>query len=459
MFIALMVSLPGCQQSPQSSDPGEFRGAPGEVKLMTLNPGHFHAALVQKTMLDQVAPTVHIFAPEGPDLELHLERIDGFNSRPDDPTAWSSEIYRGEDYLERMLRERPGNVMVTAGNNRQKTEYIKRAVDNGIQVLSDKPMAIDRQGWELLVEAFRSAEENGVLLYDIMTERYEVTSVLQRALAQVPGLFGELRRGSPDEPAIVKESVHHLFKTVAGQTLRRPPWYFDVEQQGEGIVDVTTHLVDLAMWGAFPDSPIDYRRDVEMLQASRWPTVITRAEFEQITAMPQFPDYLQDQLIDGELPYYCNGEMLFALRGHHTRISVQWDYEAPPGSNDTHFSLMRGTKSDLVIRQGAEQGYRSTLYVEPATDADREAVGRALAETVSSLQQEFPGLSYEPVPAGWELSVPDRFYLGHEAHFGKVAEAYFGYLVDGALPEWEVPNMIAKYFITTEARELALSND
>src|SRR5210317_318192 len=41
--VLLMMALMGCG-SPKS----EFTGAPGEVKLITLDPGHFHAALVQK---------------------------------------------------------------------------------------------------------------------------------------------------------------------------------------------------------------------------------------------------------------------------------------------------------------------------------------------------------------------------------------------------------------------------
>ena len=46
-----------------------FTGAPGEVRLMTLDPGHFHAALVQKSSYPQVDPRVHVFAPDGPDVE------------------------------------------------------------------------------------------------------------------------------------------------------------------------------------------------------------------------------------------------------------------------------------------------------------------------------------------------------------------------------------------------------
>src|SRR5690625_5701820 len=90
---------------------------------MTVNPRHFHAALVQKNMLEQVDPTVYIYGPDGPDVEQHIERIEGFNSREESPTDWKMVVYRGDDYLERMIREKSGNVMVTAGNNRDKTEY------------------------------------------------------------------------------------------------------------------------------------------------------------------------------------------------------------------------------------------------------------------------------------------------------------------------------------------------
>jgi len=75
----------------------KFTGAAEEVRLITLDPGHFHAALVQKTMYDQVAPVVHVFAPPGPDVEDHLRRIDGFNTRADDPTAWIERVYKGDD--------------------------------------------------------------------------------------------------------------------------------------------------------------------------------------------------------------------------------------------------------------------------------------------------------------------------------------------------------------------------
>ena len=34
-----------------------------DIRLITLDPGHFHAALVQKTMYDGVSRTVYVYAP------------------------------------------------------------------------------------------------------------------------------------------------------------------------------------------------------------------------------------------------------------------------------------------------------------------------------------------------------------------------------------------------------------
>ena len=223
-----------------------------DVRLITLDPGHFHAGLVQKFMYPQVSPVVHVYAPAGPDLQEHLKRIEGFNTRADQPTHWEEKVYTGPDFLERMLREKAGNVVVLAGNNAHKTEYINRSVSAGFNVLADKPMAITPADFDLLRKAFTRAAANKVLLYDIMTERYEITSILQRELARMPELFGTLEKGTPEQPAVVMESVHHFFKEVAGKPLIRPAWFYDVRQQGEAIPDVGTHLVDCVQWDLLP---------------------------------------------------------------------------------------------------------------------------------------------------------------------------------------------------------------
>jgi hypothetical protein len=96
LTLATAIVLSACSGGGQKSETQEsknmFTGAKGEVKLMTLDPGHFHAALVQKTMLDQIDPTVYIYAPEGPELQAHLNLIESFNNRADNPTSWEPKF-------------------------------------------------------------------------------------------------------------------------------------------------------------------------------------------------------------------------------------------------------------------------------------------------------------------------------------------------------------------------------
>ena len=79
-----------------------------DVRLMTVDPGHFHAALVQKEMYPGVAARVDVYAPLGADLYEHLKRIDAFNRRAASPTTWSVDVHASPDYFERMLRRAAG---------------------------------------------------------------------------------------------------------------------------------------------------------------------------------------------------------------------------------------------------------------------------------------------------------------------------------------------------------------
>src|SRR5690606_10134193 len=98
-------------------------------------------------------------APEGADLNSHLNLIEKYNSDTEKPTTWNEIVYTGNDFLEKMLTEKQGNVVVLAGNNRKKTNYIEQAINTGFNVLSDKPMAIDKDGFETLKKAFETAAD------------------------------------------------------------------------------------------------------------------------------------------------------------------------------------------------------------------------------------------------------------------------------------------------------------
>jgi predicted dehydrogenase len=425
---------------------------------MTLDPGHFHAALVQKTMYDQVDPIVHVYAPEGTDVQDHLSKIEAFNARAENPTNWDTKVYTGDDYLEKMISEKPGNVMMVSGNNAKKIEYIKAAADAGINIFADKPMAIDTEGFALLEEAFKSAGANDVLLYDIMTERHEITTIIQRELSKIPDVFGVLKDGTAEEPSITKESVHHFFKDVAGSPIKRPAWFFDTAQQGEGIVDVTTHLVDMVQWEAFPEQILS-KEDVEIIEAKRWTTEMTLEQFKKVTQLDAFPEYLQKDVVDGKLQVYSNGEITYKLKGKFAKVSVIWNYEAPKGAGDTHYSTMRGSLCDVIIKQGEEENYKPTVYVQATVDEGLETFEGGLSKAINQdIATMYPGLKLVKIEDKlWTVEIPDQYKVGHEAHFAQVTEKFLRYLTWGKLPEWEVPNMITKYYTTTKALEMAAS--
>jgi predicted dehydrogenase len=431
-----------------------MNGRQEQVKLITLDPGHFHASLVQKTMYPQISPDVYVYAPAGSDVQDHLDGIKRFNTRAESPTSWNEVVYTGDDYLQKMLNEKKGNVVVISGKNAKKTEYISEAVGAGFNVLADKPMIITWEKFPLLVKAFETADKNKVLLYDIMTERYEITTILQKELSQIPAVFGNLQKGSPDNPAVTKESVHHFCKKVAGNPIKRPAWFFDSAQQGEGLVDVSTHLVDLIQWECFPGKVIDYKTDIQMLSARRWTTPITLPQFQKVTRLDSYPDSLGRYVKDGVLSVFSNGEMIYRINGVCAKVSVTWNFQAPEGAGDTHYSIMRGTRCNLVIQQGAEQNYKPMLYVEAVAGTELEANLKQAID--GTLQKKYPGIRLEAIGSGkWRVTVPEKYHVGHEAHFTQVMGKYLRYLDEGKMPAWEVPNMIAKYYTTTTAQKLA----
>lgn len=451
LMIAFMLVV-GCSQK---NIP--FTGAEGEVKIMTLDPGHFHAALVQKKMYDQVNPAVHIYAPDGPDVTDHIHRINNFNAREEDPTNWKLIPYKADDYFEKMIAQKPGNVVILSGSNLKKSDYILGSVQNGLNVLADKPMCIDADGFNKVQQAFEQAEKNNVLLYDIMTERYEITTTLQKALSQVTDVFGELVEGSIEDPAVTKESVHHFFKYVSGNPIKRPVWYFDTKQQGEGIVDVTTHLVDLIQWECYPEVVLDYNNDIEILKVKRWPTIISPKQFMKVTRAEAIPEFLKKYINkNGDLEVYANGEIIYKLKDTVAKVSVIWNYQAPEGAGDTHYSIMRGSKANLIIKQGKDEYYRPELYVDPVKGSDKNELSVKLNEAVQVLAEKYPGLEIASTKTGWKVVIPKKYRVGHEAHFGQVMEKYLQFLVDGKLPDWEVPNMLAKYYTTTSALSEAM---
>jgi hypothetical protein len=94
------------------------------------------------------------------------------------------------------------------------------------------------------------------------------------------------------------------------------------------------------------------------------------------------------------------------------------------------------------------------LYIEPVTKAT-SSYEETVTKVFADLQKKYEGIGLVKSENGWMVSIPDKYKEGHEAHFGRVTERFIDYLVHGTMPEWEVPNMLAKYYTTTKALEVS----
>ena len=86
--------------------------------------------------------------------------------------------------------------------------------------------------------------------------------------------------------------------------------------------------------------------------------------------------------------------------------------------------------------------------------SEREAL-KQLIDTRMAV--EYPGVESQRISKNeWHIVIPAKFRVGHEAHFGQVTQQYLEFLKGELMPEWEVPNMIVKYYTTTSALQYAL---
>lgn len=221
------------------------------------------------------------------------------------------------------------------------------------------------------------------------------------------------------------------------------------------MVDVATHLVDLIQCAAFPEQALS-PTDVQVISARRWATTLTPAQFQKVTGEAQFPSYLSQDVQNGVLNVYANGEMNYRLRGIHAKVTATWDFEAPPGAGDSHYSLMRGTRANLVIRQREAEKFKPVLCIEKSDQStDDSTFETRVRAAIAAIEPKYPGIGLRRESAGWAVTIPAKYDVGHEAHFGQVANRFLQYLREGRLPDWEVPNMLTKYATVMKAYELS----
>lgn len=407
---ALLLMMTACTTGNGENEKREHR-------LAVVNPGHFHAALVTKSPLAGVSDTISVYAPAGTEFESYRALIDSYNSREENPTRWVLKVDSSARFIDNMASGREADIVVLAGDNHDKPDYILAAARSGKNILADKPMAIDREGYCKLAEAFETAGRDSLVIYELMTERYDTLNIVTREIVNDPERFGSFVANN-DGVAISMKSVHHFYKEVSGKPLQRPAWYYDVTHQGEGIADVTTHLIDLIMWQAFPDQAI-LPADIVITDAGHSSTVLSPEQFMRSTGVE----------VAEPVEVYSNGYILAMINGLPVRLEVQWDYEAEPGAGDTFTATYSGTNGTVEIRQDATTDFVKQLYLV-SPDGNRQLI-----------------------------DIDSAKRLGHEEHFNRVTRRFMGYLDGQPMPEWEKTNTLAKYYMTTGAVEIARSKD
>jgi predicted dehydrogenase len=331
---------------------------------------------------------------------------------------------------------------------------MRLAIGNGLNVLADKPWIIDAADFQKLEELYQEAALREVLLWDVLTERQEITQRLLRELVCTPELFGEWQAGTPEYPALTIESTHYLKKNVAGMPLIRPWWWFDPAIAGEALADVGTHLADLSIWLIAPDQPVDYHTEIQIVTADRWPLVLSEDQFCHLTGLLAYPPDLDGRVVNGQLYYAGNNSVTFTLRGVNVKLTTMWDYESPAGNPDTQTAVAFGTKARIELRPSPDK--QIELFVTALNRSNLTEVFKLLTRKVEELSDRYPGLDVVVDGNEAQVTIPDTLRTSHESHFCAVLEEFARYFNSPrAVPPWEKANALARYYITTKGVEMA----
>lgn len=416
-----------------------------ELEVDIFNPVHFHGALPLQSMYRDIqglalSPTVRVYhAPEN-SLTAFRGMVEKIKAKEQ---GWEIGYSSSPNPLETMLRQR-GDILVLACPNVDKIDVINQAAQAGYRlILSDKPWVIEPEGMKPLENAVEEASKQGTILYDVMTERYELGTIMQDLIMCNTELFGVLEKGSVDQPAITKNSVHILDKSHMGVV--RPPEYFDTRWQGEGIVDVTTHLVDMANMLVMQDRTV-YPDNVELIRCRRWATNVPQNDFEAITKT-------QEKTL-GDV--FCNGSFTYKVNTINVGVEVCWKLK---GEDDQHYSKIEGSKVTVEVVKGPKDKHQ-LVYITPK--APEKEVEAALEAHVANLRQKFgnEGISYKKEEGRFKLILPEEMYTNHFQHFAEVTTRALRYLAgQESFPRTlEDSRLLTKYYLTTSALAAARKN-
>ncbi|MFO0823149.1 MAG: putative oxidoreductase C-terminal domain-containing protein [Gemmataceae bacterium] len=278
-----------------------------------------------------------------------------------------------------------------------------------------------------------------------------------REFIRDPSIFGKWQAGTPTQPAATSESHHFLKKTVAGRPLTRPVWWFDRPSPGESLADVGTHTADLALSSISARSHGQLPHPGHPSPRSRpLATALTEDDFHSLTGLPGYPPHLMPLVVNGQLYYAGNNTVTYTLSGVHVKMSTHWEVEAVDGGLDAHTAIALGT---LARWKCGRRPPRIEVFISATDPANHAELFRKLSTKCDLMGGRLPGLATRDAGTEIQLLIPDKLRTTHEDHFAAVMDEFVRYFHNPrAIPAWERPNTLGKYYID-KAIEMARDRD
>lgn len=419
-----------------------------QFTAMVLEPEHFHAALLFNRPNRRLSAEVHVYTRGGDGSAQFCDLLTRFNEAHDSATDWRLHVHRSLQPLEALLESPHGDFAVLAGRNDVKLERIAALHAAGIAVLADKPWLVDVQCLPLLERICSSAP----LAMDMMTSRHDPLARLRRRIVRSSSLFGDLETNDSEGPAIEIGSSHHLVKRVNGEPLRRPPWYYDIRVQGDGITDIQAHMIDQVQWLTDRGEPRRLEDDVQLDSTRRWVTEVPLALYRESTGEEAFAAALVDSVVGDVLALNANGRIDFEMSGISARTHAEWRQREPEGGGDLHHSIVRGRRADVILRQSAGTQFQPKLLYRPRHANELQQL---LDEALIAWQEDFPAIRTVPSKSGIEVQVDDSRALAHESHFAPLMDTFLGHLEGGEWPQHLAAETRLRYSLLGHASLLA----
>lgn len=240
----------------------------------------------------------------------------------------ASKMFNAPVYnnLEELIKDSGANTLLTAAINSDKADIIVKAIDAGLNIVSDKPLVTTMEDLDRISDAL--GKNKNVKLYLMLSERYNPVLHTAKKLIDA-GEIGQLVN-------IINMRPHRL------SPQERPDWMFDSKQYGGIINDIGVHDIDVAVW--LSGSEVD-----EILAAS--------VSNKRFTEFDDFDD---------------NGEAMLRLKnGCIVFILESWlTPKKYPHHGEMKF-IIHGTKGQIIADP---QNNKVTLYSDTKEEHDVEIV-------------------------------------------------------------------------------------